>query len=80
MDTVPYDGTVSMTTFATATGIGAGTYTIKNLLQQLVNRSHSHTKKSISRSNNCNCKCDCDLQVFVIDYLKYMFLSGFQFQ
>lgn len=47
-------------TFSVDSGIGAGTYKLNNLLQQLVNRSHSHTSKTISGSNcNCNCKCDC---------------------
>lgn len=47
-------------TFNVTTGIGAGTYKLNNLLQQLVNRSHTHTSKTISGSNcDCNCKCDC---------------------
>lgn len=39
-------------------GLAAGTYTLQNLLQQLVNRSHTH--KLVSRgTGNCNCNCDC---------------------
>lgn len=37
------------------TGLGAGTYTLQNLLQQLVNRSHQHG--SSTQSYNCNCNC-----------------------
>lgn len=48
-------------TFTVNTGIGAGTYTLQTLLQQLVNRSHTHSSKTISGSNcNCNCDCNCD--------------------
>ena len=38
-----------------ATGVTAGTYTLQNLLQQLVNRSHVHNFSTI----NCNCDCNC---------------------
>lgn len=40
------------------TGIGSGSYTLQNLLQQLVNKSHTHSTKSVTV--NCNCTCDCD--------------------
>lgn len=44
----------------TVTGIAAGTYTLKNLLQQLVNKSHTHSTKTVSVRTNCNCNCNCD--------------------
>lgn len=48
----------TITNLVTVTaGIGAGTYTLKNLLQQLVNKSHGHSTKTISL--DCNCDCDC---------------------
>ncbi len=41
--------------------INAGTYSIRTLIQNLLNMAHTHTAKSISGSNcNCNCDCDCD--------------------
>ena len=41
--------------------VGAGTYSIRTLIQTLLNMAHTHTAKSISGSNcNCNCNCDCD--------------------
>ena len=36
-------------------GVSGGTYTLKNLLQQLVNKSHGH----VSKSQSYNCDCDC---------------------
>lgn len=39
-------------------GIAEGAYTLQNLLQQLVNKSHTHSTKSVTV--NCNCTCDCD--------------------
>lgn len=45
-------------TFTVNNGISAGTYTLQNLLQQLVNRSHNHTAKSMN-GTNCNCNCTC---------------------
>lgn len=50
------DMTISNLVTVTA-GISAGTYTLKNLLQQLVNKSHSHGTRTISL--DCNCDCDC---------------------
>lgn len=49
-------GGVSMsgTTLNAVTGVGAGTYTLQQIIQQLVNKSHTHTTTS-----NCNCNCDC---------------------
>ncbi len=46
-------------TFNVNSGLVAGTYTLKNILQELVKRSHSHTAKTLSGSN-CACACDCD--------------------
>lgn len=41
--------------------VGAGTYSIRTLIQTLLNMAHTHTAKAISGSNcNCNCNCDCD--------------------
>lgn len=45
----------------TVAGIAAGTYTLDDLLSQLVQESHSHTQNSTTRSYNCvpNCNCNC---------------------
>jgi hypothetical protein len=40
-------------------GLGAGTYTLQNLLQQLVNRSHTHTVHRHLASADCDCNCNC---------------------
>lgn len=41
--------------------VKAGTYSIKTLIQALLNMAHTHTSKRLSGSNcNCNCNCDCD--------------------
>ena len=45
--------------FLTDSGIGAGTYSLANLLQQLVNKSHSHRTWYRQELSNCDCKCDC---------------------
>ena len=37
-------------------GVNAGTYTLQNLLQQLVTKSHSHS----FRRAKYKCDCDCD--------------------
>lgn len=39
------------------TGLKAGTYSLQNLLQQLVNGSHTHVTKSFSYRCNCDCNC-----------------------
>lgn len=45
--------------FSTIPGIAAGTYSIQNILQQLIKLSHSHkTSKGIT-NYNCNCDCNC---------------------
>lgn len=41
--------------FYTSRGLGAQTDTFKNIIQKLVNLSHSHS----NQINNCNCDCDC---------------------
>lgn len=56
-----YDGTQNCITLhylGMNAGISAGTYTLKNLLQQLVNKSHGHTNSTFSIPRNCNCDCD----------------------
>lgn len=45
--------------YLTQVGLAAGTYTLQNLLQQLVNRSHTHTTKKVLSNCNCNCNCNC---------------------
>lgn len=45
------------------TGIGSGSYTLQNLLQQLVNKSHTHSTKSVTV--NCNCDCGDDGGCFI---------------
>lgn len=43
--------------FASVTaGVAAGTYTLQNLLQQLVTKSHSHS----FRRQQYDCDCNCD--------------------
>ncbi len=41
------------------TGVPAGTYTLKQLLQQLINRSQTLEFTSGTKLTNCNCDCDC---------------------
>lgn len=41
--------------FRTNTGLSGGTYTLKNLLQQLVDKSHTHTTYHYNSYKNCNC-------------------------
>ena len=40
--------------------IPAGTYTLKDLLQKLVNAAHHHTIRKFTTFHNCNCNCDCN--------------------
>lgn len=48
----------TLTSLNESTGLGAGTYTLQNLIQQLVNRAHKH--QLVTRTGvNCNCNCDC---------------------
>lgn len=64
---LPSEGTgnVSSTQYvlSTNTGMPAGTYTLKSLLQSLINLSHSHTIAKGTTYSNCNCNCDCDCYV-----------------
>lgn len=41
-------------------GITAGTYTLKEILQKLVDLSHSHKYIKETHKYNCNCNCNCD--------------------
>ncbi len=43
----------SATVPTVVTGISANTYTLQNLLQQLVNKSHSHNSATITSAYNC---------------------------
>lgn len=43
--------------FLTTTGIPKGTYTLQNLLQNLVNKSHTHSITKIADKRNCDCNC-----------------------
>lgn len=56
-------------------GIGATTTTLKNLLQLLVNKSHSHQGKTINGSN-CNCNCNCDNSCFIAGSKVLVFFEG----
>lgn len=40
-------------------GIPAGTYTLRRILQELVNRSHTEEYVKANSQCNCNCNCDC---------------------
>lgn len=52
---------LSGNTLTRIAGISAGTYTLKNLLQQLVTKSHTHGAKAAAGAVNCNdCNCNCD--------------------
>lgn len=44
----------------TNAGIAAGTYTLKDILQKLINLSHNHSYISETYKYNCNCDCRCD--------------------
>jgi hypothetical protein len=45
----------------TATGLPAQTYKLRDLLQGLVNLSHSHNSTSSTVTNcDCNCNCNCN--------------------
>lgn len=58
-------GNVSSTQYvlSTNTGMPSGTYTLKSLLQSLINLSHSHTIAKGTTYSNCNCNCDCDCYI-----------------
>ena len=41
--------------------IQSGTYSMRTIIQSLVNHAHSHSAKAISGSNcNCQCQCQCE--------------------
>lgn len=57
-----YDGYISKMPTVVA-GIAAGSYTIQNIIQQLVNKSHTHSSKTLNlvRNSNCtNCSNACN--------------------
>lgn len=43
-----------------STGIAAGTYTLQNIIQSLVNLSHVHARVGITSYVNCNCSTDSE--------------------
>lgn len=43
----------------TVPGVSAGTYTLKEVLQDLINKSHTHNYVKDTYYTNCNCNCDC---------------------
>lgn len=47
----------SVTSLTRIAGIAAGTRTLQNLLQELVNKSHTHG--AVGTTFNCNCNCNC---------------------
>lgn len=59
INSIHYDGSINIRAVDTYGGVPAGTFQLRNLLQQLVNLSHNHKQHDITGSNNCNCKCDC---------------------
>lgn len=59
VNSIHYDGSITLTVLSQNKGIDAGTYTLKNIIQRLVDISHKHNNNQINGSNNCNCKCDC---------------------
>lgn len=40
-------------------GLQAGTYTVRRLLQNILNLTHSHEYVRDTYNYNCNCDCDC---------------------
>lgn len=49
----------SITALAQHVGTPGGTYTLKDLLNDLVTKSHTHTNAGDSGGWNCNCDCTC---------------------
>lgn len=43
----------------TVPGVSAGTYTLKKVLQDLINKSHTHNYIKETNLTNCNCDCTC---------------------
>lgn len=50
-----WKSSVTWNIFDEVAGVAAGNYTLQNLVQQLVNKSHTHTL--VSGSGNCACNC-----------------------
>lgn len=72
---------VSLNTFTVQAGLSAGTYTLQNLLQQLVNRSHTHSSKTVadtSGSLNCNCSDNCIIEGNILTDKGYKHISKLQ--
>lgn len=46
-------------TLQVKTGIGAGTYGLNDLLNKLVQMSHTHNTGSMAQNVVCNCNCNC---------------------
>lgn len=42
----------------TIPGVAAGTYTLQEVLQDLINKSHTHKYMRDNYPTNCNCNCD----------------------
>lgn len=51
-------GNIATKHFEVQSGVGAGTYTLASILQNLVNLSHWH--RAGTSYTNCNCKCNCE--------------------
>lgn len=53
-------GNLSSTTYLmnVNTGIGAGSYTLYNIIQRLINCSHTHTVSRSTTVYDCNCNCN----------------------
>lgn len=45
-------------TFSTKPGVEAGDYTMYNIIQRLINLSHSHATAKGTVYSNCNCRCN----------------------
>ena len=65
--------------FRTNSGLAAGTYTLQNLLQQLVNRSHTHTTHRELHRSNCNCSDSCIIEGKILTYNGYKHISKLKF-
>lgn len=52
-------------------GIGAGSYTVQNLFQQLVDKSHTHSNTTLNVIKSMNCNC-CDSSCFIAGTLVLM--------
>lgn len=54
-------GNISSTTYLlnVNTGISQGSYTLYEIIQQLIRTSHTHTVSKGKSYYNCNCQCNC---------------------